>query len=274
MFDTDKYPYYLFKELCTRCIGPDNYKIYGQPVQKYWYDAESNMFAGMSEVLAQAAKMEDNNARAIYITSYCNAMQTKAFEDGKQLLKNLTPEVPPATIIAEDLTSNCTEIEYHATLKDNNGIGIANKTLIFEVNGKSYSGITNSKGIATVFLTLPNGDYSINVSFKGDDKLGKKTAHATITINSAYAEDLPVPEIEQDYEKWQKFDLPLASNGIATANESVILTNNQTNNTNNSDENNTIARNIKSNGTEYIIALISVVATVIIAAIFIKKYKH
>ena len=274
VFDTDKYPYYLFKELCTRCIGPDNYKIYGQPVQKYWYDAESNMFAGMSEVLAQAAKMEDNNARAIYITSYCNAMQTKAFEDGKQLLKNLTPEVPPATIIAEDLTSNCTEIEYRATLKDNNGIGIGNKTLIFEVNGKSYSGITNSKGIATVFLTLPNGNYSINVSFKGDDKLGKKTAHATITINSAYAEDLPVPEIEQDYEKWQKFDLPLASNGIATANESVILTNNQTNNTNNSYENGTIARNINSNGTEYIIALISVVATVIIAAIFIKKYKH
>ena len=77
-----------------------------------------------------------------------------------------------------------------------------------------------------------------------------------------------------DYKKWHKFNLPLASNGIATANESVILTNNQTNNTNNSDENSTIARNINSNGTEYIIALISVVATVIIAAIFIKKYKH
>ena len=89
VFDTDNYPYYLFKELSTRCVGPDNYKIYGEPVQGYWHKAESNMFAGMSKVLAQAAKMKDNNTRASYITSYCNDMQTKAFEDGKQILQDV-----------------------------------------------------------------------------------------------------------------------------------------------------------------------------------------
>lgn len=88
-FDTDKYPYYVFKELCTRCVGPDNYKIYGEPVQEYWYKAESNMFAGMSKVIAQAAKMNDTEDRASYVTSYCNDMQNKAFEDGKQMLKDV-----------------------------------------------------------------------------------------------------------------------------------------------------------------------------------------
>lgn len=89
VFDTDNYSYYVFKELSTLCVGPDNYKVYGKPVQEYWHEAESNMFAGMSEVIAQAAKMNDNDARASYITSYCNDMQTQAFEDGKQVLNDV-----------------------------------------------------------------------------------------------------------------------------------------------------------------------------------------
>ena len=89
VFDTNKYPYYVFKDLCTRCLGPENYKIYGEPVQGYWHEAESNMFSGMSKVITQAAKIKDNNIRAKYITSYCNDMQTKAFKDGKQILNNV-----------------------------------------------------------------------------------------------------------------------------------------------------------------------------------------
>ena len=89
VFDTNKYPYYVFKDLCTRCLGPENYKIYGEPVQGYWHEAESNMFSGMSKVITQAAKIKDNNIRAKYITSYCNDMQTKAFKDGKQMLNDV-----------------------------------------------------------------------------------------------------------------------------------------------------------------------------------------
>ena len=88
-FDTENYPYYLFKELSTRCGGPDNYKVYGEPVQDYWYEVESNMFTGMSSVLAQASKIDDKNTRAIYITSYCNDLQTKAFDDGKEILNEV-----------------------------------------------------------------------------------------------------------------------------------------------------------------------------------------
>ena len=89
VFDTDNYPYYVFKDLSTRCTGPENYNVYGDPVQEYWNKSESNMFAGMSKVIEQAAKIKDNSTRAKYITSYCNDMQTKAFEDGKQLLNDV-----------------------------------------------------------------------------------------------------------------------------------------------------------------------------------------
>ena len=89
VFDTNNYPYYVFKDLCTRCAEPDNCKDYGKSVQEYWHEAESNMFAGMSEVIARAAEIEDNNIRASYITSYCNDMQTKAFDDGKEILNEV-----------------------------------------------------------------------------------------------------------------------------------------------------------------------------------------
>ena len=89
VFDTDNYPYYVFKEISTRCLGQDNFEIYGSPVQEYWYEAESNMFDGKSKVMAKAAEIKDNNTRAVYITSYCNDMQTKAFKDAKQILNDL-----------------------------------------------------------------------------------------------------------------------------------------------------------------------------------------
>lgn len=88
-FDTDKYPYYTFKDICTRCVGPDNYKIYGKPIQDYWNKAEGNMFNGMSKVLEESLKIKDADKRANYITSYCNDMQGKAFDDAKQLLNDL-----------------------------------------------------------------------------------------------------------------------------------------------------------------------------------------
>lgn len=90
VFNTENYPYYVFKDLCTRCVGPENHKIYGEPVQEYWQKAEANMFAGMSKVLKEAAKIKDKDTRANYLTSYCNDMQTKAFNDGKQILNNVT----------------------------------------------------------------------------------------------------------------------------------------------------------------------------------------
>ena len=88
-FDTDTYPYYVFKDITTHCVGPDNYKIYGEPVREYWYEAESNMINGIDKVLSQAALIEDKDIRANYITSYCNDMQTMAFNDAKRILSDI-----------------------------------------------------------------------------------------------------------------------------------------------------------------------------------------
>ena len=252
VFDTDKYPYYVFKELCNRCIEKDSYEIYGKAVKEYWYNAESIMFAEMSEILAQAAEMADINERAIYITSYCNNAQNKAFEDGKKLLE----EVPiPVTIIAGNLTTNCTEFEYNATLNDNKNVGIANKTLIFDICEETYSAVTDSSGVATIIAILPNGEYPINVNFMGDDNFGRKTKQATIFVNSTKSVDLKAPKIEMYYKNGTRFAVSLTFNGTAIANESVIININGVNNTRKTNENGTISMSINLDCGEYPIVI-------------------
>jgi|GEM_PF-1675386 len=252
VFDIDNYPYYVFKELCNRCIKPDSYRSYGKSVKEYWYNVESDMFAEMSEILAQAAKMTDVNDRAIYITSYCNYVQNRAFEDGKKLLE----EVPiPVTITAGNLITNCTEFEYDAALKYNNLSGIANKTLLFDIGEETYSGITDSSGVATIIAILPNGEYPITVRFMGDGNLGEKTQQATIFVNSTKAVDLKAPEIEMYYKNGTQFVVALTLNGTAIVNETVIININGVNNTRKTDENGTVRMAINLDKGEYDVAV-------------------
>ena len=85
VFDTDTYPYYRFKELCTLCVGSDSYQVYGEPVRAYWHNAELAMIEGMASVLDQASSLDAESA-ATYITDYCNTMQQQAFDDAGELL--------------------------------------------------------------------------------------------------------------------------------------------------------------------------------------------
>ena len=131
VFDTNKYPYYVFKDICTRCVGPDNYKIYGKPVQEYWSNAESNMFAGMSKVIAQASKIKDNNTRANYITSYCNDMQIQAFKDGKQILNDVVWE--------QSKNSNTFKIQRNPETHQMTGEKVVIQPMELKLNASAYN---------------------------------------------------------------------------------------------------------------------------------------
>lgn len=71
-----------------------------------------------------------------------------------------------------------------ATFKDDNGKLIKNKKVTFTVNGKSYSATTNSKGVATVKISLnKKGKYTYKAKFAGDSTYKAVTKSATLTIN-------------------------------------------------------------------------------------------
>lgn len=88
VFDTDTYPYYRFKELCTLCVGSESYKVYGEPVRTYWHKAELAMTTGMASVLDKASELGSKEA-ANFITNYCNNMQQQAFDDAGKLLNDV-----------------------------------------------------------------------------------------------------------------------------------------------------------------------------------------
>ena len=163
--------------------------------------------------------------------------------------------VAPATIIAEDLTSDCTAFNYSAILKDTNGTEIANKTLVFEINGEVYSAATDSQGVATISTILPNGEYTVKVSFKGDSQLGKKTEQANIIVNSSQAVDLEAPEIEMYYKNGTRFIVTLTLNGTGIANETVIININGVNNSRKTNENGTVRMAINLDKGEYDVAV-------------------
>lgn len=89
IFDTDNYPYFRFKELCTLAVEKGSWKPYGQPVRAYWHEAETGMVAGMAAVVKNAGAMKNKKAAMRYITGYCAAMQDKAFYDAGKLLNQV-----------------------------------------------------------------------------------------------------------------------------------------------------------------------------------------
>ena len=66
----------------------DKHKVYGIPVKDYWHKAETEMVKGMQAVLKNAEDLDQETA-AVYITEYCNRVQTQAFDDAGKLLNDV-----------------------------------------------------------------------------------------------------------------------------------------------------------------------------------------
>ena len=70
-----------------------------------------------------------------------------------------------------------------ANFKTVNGNPISGKKISFTVNGKTYTASTNSKGVATVKVSLnKKGTYSFTVKFAGDDTFAAVSSKAKLTL--------------------------------------------------------------------------------------------
>ena len=70
-----------------------------------------------------------------------------------------------------------------ATLKTVNGNPVSGKKISFTVNGKTYAGTTNAKGVATVKVSLSKkGTYSFTVKYAGDTQFATVSKKAKLTI--------------------------------------------------------------------------------------------
>ncbi len=86
------------------------------------------------------------------------------------------------------LTGNDTEIyyssqsAYQVELTDNNGIGLANQSIIFSVNNHNYTRSTDDNGIAAIRLSLTSGTYNITSYYSGNTDYESSQTNNLVTI--------------------------------------------------------------------------------------------
>ena len=95
-------------------------------------------------------------------------------------------------IIYQNMTTTAVDVQtdgrvgeyFYITLKDKNGIALANKPIQIGFNGNVYNRTTDEKGSARLQINLQSsGTYTFAVSFLGDDEYNGSFVVAKIVVN-------------------------------------------------------------------------------------------
>ena len=106
--------------------------------------------------------------------------------------ENLTSSAGSVKIkikMASALTGSGTSIvkgkKYTVTLKNSKGKVLAGRTVVFTINGKTFKKKTNSKGIATLKMSLPaNRTYDLTYSYAGSSYYGNSSKTVSLFVKT------------------------------------------------------------------------------------------
>lgn len=122
----------------------------------------------------------DKNGLVSFAFAETNSYKGSAAEINFAFSKKITKITAPAKTYL--ITAKTKSIS--ATLKDENGVALANKKVTFTVNGKTYTATTNANGVATVKLSLTTAKaYAVTIKYAGEDKYGAVSASSKVTVN-------------------------------------------------------------------------------------------
>ena len=98
-------------------------------------------------------------------------------------LCTVNKQTPKLTTSSKTYKASASNKQLTATFETKAGNPLSGKTIKFRVNGKTYSAKTNSKGVATVTVTLSTkGTYKFMVKYAGDDTYATVNKTATLKI--------------------------------------------------------------------------------------------
>ncbi len=104
-----------------------------------------------------------------------------AFEVAKITVKAQTPKLTSAS---KTFKASAKTKSLSATFVSARGTPISGQKVSFTVNGKTYTGKTNSKGVATVNISLnKKGTYACTVKFAGMTGASAKTTKTSVKIS-------------------------------------------------------------------------------------------
>ena len=101
--------------------------------------------------------------------------------------KNFTIDVKPTKIIANDFIAYYNGgNEYYITLLDINGVPVSDRDVFFTINNRIFKKSTDDLGVASISITLPVGEYLIDVVFNGDNSYINSSIRKNITVKSTF----------------------------------------------------------------------------------------
>nr|MCR5026375.1 Ig-like domain repeat protein [Methanobrevibacter sp.] len=153
-------------------------------------------------------------------TLYAEVAESGNYMAGKGSASLSVSNKDVSKIVVENLVMNCRDgTRFYATLKDENGNVLANKSINFTINGASYPRTTNDNGKTSIAINLDPGNYSVTVSFGGDAKYKASSASANVTVKST----LVASDVNMMFQNGTRFYVSVIQDGKPVANEKIRL---------------------------------------------------
>ena len=112
---------------------------------------------------------------------------------------------------------------FNATLTVD-GIPLDGRTVDFTVNGRTYSKVTDSNGVAGLPIGLNKGSYPVSVSYAGESNINKASASSKVIVVSSNASKLSVKPLTAYYGDKNVFTATLTVDGFALGGRTVDFT--------------------------------------------------
>ncbi len=159
---------------------------YNSVYKASFLDKSGNLFSGKVAYIVNGVKSEVNVADGLNIALDPGSHAVSIINLLTGEVKNQTINVVKRITENKDLTTYYSaESSFKVKVLDDNGNAARNVSVAFTVGGKSYTGVTDSNGYASLNINLPSDVYTVSASYKGFSVKNTLTVKSTIDMPSS-----------------------------------------------------------------------------------------
>ena len=159
---------------------------YNSVYKASFLDKSGNLFSGKVAYIVNGVKSEVNVADGLNIALDPGSHAVSVINLLTGEVKNQTINVVKRITENKDLTTYYSaESSFKVKVLDDNGNAARNVSVAFTVGGKSYTGVTDSNGYASLNINLPSDVYTVSASYKGFSVKNTLTVKSTIDMPSS-----------------------------------------------------------------------------------------
>lgn len=139
------------------------------------------------DILQSSSYYEDNGNQKLALANNCSDVVSVSGE--KSVLSSSLNDEPlqaskvSTSLSVSDTYYNSAATQFKVTLQDANGKALANQKITLKVKSKSYTGTTNSDGIASIkTAALAVGTYAVSISYAGNTNASSSSLSKNVKV--------------------------------------------------------------------------------------------